>query len=219
MNKKYLAPLVGVSLLAVFALGAFLYDSQKASDLNQAAQQNARFLERDYAPTKGDPNAKVTIVEFFDPACETCRAFHPIIEQLLKENPSRLKVVMRYAPLHSGSDYVVKALEAARLQGDFWKALEALYAAQPVWASHGRPDLNQIWPALRQAGFNIEKAQQDMQGTEIATRIQQDIADMQQMQVTKTPGFFVNGKPLIKFGVKEFKKLVAQAILDNYYAD
>ena len=31
--------------------------------------------------------------------------------------------------------------------------------------------------------------------------------------------FFVNGKPLVKFGVQEFKNLVAQAVLDNYYAD
>ncbi|MES9902681.1 MAG: thioredoxin domain-containing protein [Sedimenticola sp.] len=218
MNKKYLAPIVGAALLVVFALGAFLYDSQKRSELNQAAQQNVRFLERDYAPTKGDSNAKVTIVEFFDPACETCRSFHPIVTKLLKDYPGKIRVVMRYAPLHTGSDYVVKALEATRLQGKYWEALEALYFAQPVWASHGRPDLNQIWPALQKAGIDIAKAQQDMKTAEIATRLQQDIADMQQMQVTKTPSFFVNGKPLIKFGVQKFNNLVAQAILDNYYA-
>lgn len=219
MNKKYLAPVVGVALLAVFALGAFLYDSQKASELNQAAQQNANALERDYAPTKGDPNAKVTIVEFFDPACETCRAFHPIVSKIVNDSRGKVNVVLRYAPLHPGSDYVVKALEAVRLQGKYWEALEELYYAQPIWASHHNPDINQIWPILKAAGVDIEKAKQDMNSEEISTRVQQDVADMRQMQVTKTPSFFVNGKPLVKFGVQEFKNLVAQAVLDNYYAD
>ncbi len=101
---------------------------------------------------------------------------------------------------------------------DFWKALDELYEAQPVWASHGRPDLKQIWPALALASVDIKKAKEDMKSADIAARIEQEIADMQEMQVTKTPSFFVNGKPLVKFGRQELSNLVAQAILDNYYS-
>jgi protein-disulfide isomerase len=217
MKKQHLVPAVVVVLLAVFALAAFLYDSQKAAEMNAAAMKKTSHLVRDYSPTKGSADAKVTIVEFFDPACETCRAFHPIVEELLASNPGKVRVVMRYAPFHKDSDYVVKALEAARLQGKYWQALEAVYGAQPTWASHGNPDTRKIWQPLRRAGIDVEKAQEEMNSAEIAARLQQDMADVQQLQVTKTPGFFVNGKPLIKFGAKELKNLVSQEILNNYY--
>lgn len=38
------------------------------------------------APVLGPVNAPVTIVEFFDPACESCRAMYPYVKQILAEN-------------------------------------------------------------------------------------------------------------------------------------
>ena len=46
--------------------------------------------------------------------------------------------------------------------------------------------------------------------------VQQDISDGRQLQVTKTPGFFVNGKPLIEFGSKQLQQLVDSEIRSNY---
>ena len=217
MKKQYQVPVVVILLLAVFAFAAYRYDVQKTAELNEAAMQYSSFLERDYSPTKGRASAKVTIVEFFDPACETCRAFHPLVEDLVASNQGKVRVVLRYAPFHQGSDYVVKALEAARLQGKYWQALEAVYAAQPVWASHGNIDTGKIWPPLERAGVDVTLAQKAMHGAEIATRLQQDMADVQDLEVRKTPGFFVNGKPLMKFGADELTALVAKEILANYF--
>lgn len=98
-------------------------------------------LERFHSPTLGRQDAPVTIVEFFDPACEACRAFHPIVKQIMAQHPDQIWVVLRYAAFHDGSDEAVRILEAARLQGLFELVLEALYAAQPVWANHSRPNL------------------------------------------------------------------------------
>ncbi|MFS8328883.1 thioredoxin domain-containing protein, partial [Vreelandella titanicae] len=33
---------------------------------------------RSHSPILGREDAPVTIVEFFDPACEACRAFYPL---------------------------------------------------------------------------------------------------------------------------------------------
>jgi len=60
-----------------------------------------------HSPVFGPANAPVTIVEFFDPACETCRAFYPIVKDILAQYPSEVRLVIRYAPLHKGSDVVV----------------------------------------------------------------------------------------------------------------
>ena len=50
-----------------------------------------------------------------------------------------MRLVVRYAPLHQGSDTAVKILEAARLQGKYWEAVEKAMAFQPQWASHDHP--------------------------------------------------------------------------------
>lgn len=87
----------------------------------------------------GPKNAPMTIVEFFDPACETCRAFYPLIKRLMAQYPSEVRLVIRYAPLHQGSDQVIKLLEGATLQGKYEQVLKAVLAAQPVWANDDNP--------------------------------------------------------------------------------
>jgi protein-disulfide isomerase len=216
MKKQYLILIAGVLLLTVFAIAAFLYDTQKANDLSETANKNTSYLVRDYSPTIGDENAKVTIVEFFDPACETCRAFYPFVKKLMASNPGKIKLVLRYIPLHKGSDYVVKILEAARLQNKFWKTLEVTYQVQPAWAEHGNPQPERLWKYLGRVGLDFKKAREDMQSPTIVDRIQQDMADARQLQITKTPGFFVNGKPLVRFGREQLKNLVETEIRKNY---
>ncbi len=63
------------------------------------------------------------VVEFFDPACETCAAFKPRVKEFMVANPDRIRLVLRYPDFHNGSDQVVAVLEATRKQGEFWAAL------------------------------------------------------------------------------------------------
>lgn len=217
MNKKQISILAILVVVALFfTFGLYAYNKRVNDEQTLAAQNNRSALERSDAPSFGASNAKVTIVEFFDPACETCKEFHPFVKALVKENPGRIRSVLRYAPLHNGSDQVVKALEAARLQNLYWPALEALLDGQGIWASHHNPDINQIWPLLRSAGVNIEQARQDMNSADIAAMVQRDIADLATFQVTKTPTFFVNGKPLPRFGYEPLKQLVSDEVKIQY---
>lgn len=216
MNKQTQIPIVGALLLIVFAVAVLIYNDQKSTELTETANKNASLLVRDYSPTIGNENAKVTLVEFFDPACGTCKAFHPFVKSLMSANPGKIKVVMRYLPLHKGSDKVVKLLEAARLQNKFWETLEATYKYQPAWAEHHNPQPEKLWVLLADVGLDLSKAREDMHSATIATRVQQDLADAQQLQVTKTPGFFVNGKPLVQFGYDQLQQLVETEIRNNY---
>ena len=47
-----------------------------------------------------------------------------------------------------------------------------------------------------------------MKKPEIEALIAQDIADVKTLGVKATPEFFVNGKPLLKFGYKELQALI-----------
>jgi protein-disulfide isomerase len=216
MNRKLLIISTGTILLGLFAAAVLIYQSKTSGEITSAAHENASLLIRDYSPVKGDPDAKVTIVEFFDPACETCRAFYPFVEQMLEANPGRIRLVLRYTPFHDGSDYVVKVLEAAREQGKYWEVLEAAFASQPAWASHRHPQPEKIWQYLGKTGLDFEQARADMHSSVITGRIRQDMSDARQLKVSKTPSYFVNGQPLLQFGYEELQTLVDGA-LDSQY--
>lgn len=216
MKKQYLVWASGLLLVIFFIAATLLYDTRKASQRNDVAFENAALLVRDYSPVKGNPDAKVTIVEFFDPGCETCRAFYPFVEQLMEANAGKIRLVLRYTPFHEGSDYVVKILEASREQGKYWETLEATFAAQPAWASHSHPQPEKLWMYLGKTGLDIEKAKKDMHRSEITDRIRQDMSDARQLKVTKTPGYFVNGKPLQQFGYEQLQSLVEAEVRKQY---
>ena len=77
-----------------------------------------------------------------------------------------------------------------------------MYKSQPYWASHNNPHPQKIWQFLPKAGLDIDQLKKDMTDPAIARLIEQDIADAKALNVRKTPGFFVNGKPLQTFGYK-----------------
>lgn len=216
MKKQYLVWVSGIVLVIFFIAATLFYDTRKATQRSEVVNENTSVLVRDYSPVKGNPDAKVTIVEFFDPACETCSVFYPFVERLMEANPGKIKLVLRYTPFHDGSDRVVKILEAAREQGKYWEALETAFATQQAWTSHHQAQPEKLWPYLAQIGLDLEKVKNDMNSSEIAGRIRQDLADAQQLQVTKTPGYFVNGKPLVQFGYQQLQSLV-EAEVDIQY--
>jgi len=205
-----------ILLLSVFAIATYLFKSQKADDANANAQKYNSVLERDYSPTLGDKNAKVTIVEFFDPACGTCKAFSPFLKDVMEAYPGKVRLVMRYLPLHQGSEEVVKMLEAAHKQNKFWEILDTAYASQSFWTQHHVAQPDKFWEVLAETKLDINKAKKDVESTVIAQRIQQDIDDAKKLNVNKTPGFYVNGKPLVTFGYQPLLDLIEMELRANY---
>jgi protein-disulfide isomerase len=169
---------------------------------------------RSHSPTLGPAQAPVVIVEFLDPACETCAAFYPRVKQLMAAEPGKIRLVLRYAPFHPGSDKVVAILEAARRQGRFWPALEALLAHQNDWVVMHQAQADLAWKHLDGIGLNMEQLAFDLPSAEIAAVVAQDLADARTLNVTKTPEYFVNGQPLPSFGFEELKQLVDRAVAD-----
>lgn len=203
-------------LILAFVVGSSYYKGKQAEKIGFMAQENAELFVRGHSQTLGSDDAKVYLIEFMDPACETCAAFSPFVKQMMDANPGKIKLVLRYAPFHDGADYFVKILEAAKIQGKYWETLDVMYKTQRWWASHHNPQPQRIWQFLPQAGVDVERIRKDMNDPAIVKLIDQDLADAKMLNVRKTPGFFANGKPLQNFGYRQLQQLVQSEIMENY---
>jgi protein-disulfide isomerase len=126
--------------------------------------------------------------------------------------PNDVRLVFRYAPFHQGSGQVVKLLESSKSQGKYQAVLEAVLAAQPSWADHGQPNIENAFKAAEQAGLDLRKARKDMENPGMQAVLQQDMEDLTALKVTKTPTFFVNGRSLPSFGPDQLAELVAEEV-------
>ena len=78
MNTKKLTILTVLGIIVIaFFFGMNKYQRGVQESQEQKATQQDSALVRMHSPVFGPQNARVTIVEFFDPACEACRAFYP----------------------------------------------------------------------------------------------------------------------------------------------
>lgn len=214
MNRRKLV----LSTLALGAVGFggaawYVNRAKPTIDVQSTEPVLNEVLIRPYSPTLGPEEAPVTIVEFFDPACEACRAFHPIVKNILAEHGNKVRVVVRYTPLHGeGSEVAIRVLEAARMQGIFEPVLEAILRDQPLWATHGRMKPDLVLQIAASAGLNVKEAKAQMLAPQTAGILNQERADIETMGIRRTPTFFVNGKPLDPFGEEELRRLVASEV-------
>lgn len=208
MNRNVLVAVTALVLLGGFAFAARSYRTEHAeSTIAMSKEQAERFMPA-HAQRYGDPAAKVVIVEFFDPACETCATFAPIAKDMVDKNSGRVQLVQRYAPFHPGSDKVVAILEASRKQDKYWETLDLLFANQSRWTANHAAVVDQVWPILERGGLDVARLRTDAADLAIASLVQQDLADAKALGVTQTPEFFVNGAPLDPFGVDPLIALV-----------
>ena len=206
---------VTVVLLAV-VVGTLLFKGDRQQTSQDAATANHDPLASAHSPMLGDAAARVHIVEFIDPACETCAQFFPLVKQLLAEDPDRIRLSIRHVAFHDGSDYAVRLLEASRKQDKYLPTLEALLASQAQWAPHHtvQPDL--VLQAISGVGLNIEQLLVDMNAPEVAQRMEQDRSDAVALKVTATPEYFVNGRSMPSFGEQQLMSLVSEALQSAY---
>jgi len=214
--KYIIFGITSIILVAVFVFAGFYYKGQQTEKINILARDNGSTFVRSYSQTLGSKDAKVHIVEFMDPACETCAAFSPFVKKIMEYYPGKIKLTLRYAPFHDGADYFVKILEASKKQGKYWKTVEVMFKSQSHWASHHDPQPQKIWQFLPMAGLNIEQLKKDMQDPAIEKILEQDMADTRTLNVKKTPGFFVNGKPLQEFGYRQLQTLIETELKEQY---
>ena len=215
MNRRTLVLSTAVIAGVAFVAGSFGYLEVARQAARARAAQQAEALVRPHSAVLGPADAPVTIVEFFDPSCEACRAFYPIVKQIMAAYPDDVRLVLRYAAFHERSDEVVRILEAARRQDQFVPVLEALLARQPEWALHDNPNLDLAWDVAVEAGLDETQARADAALPEVDQVLRQDMADVEAVRISGTPTFFVDAMPLDELGPQQLYDLVTQRVAAN----
>ncbi len=207
MQNKKVVIISIIVLLAVFFGAGYVYKNNQSNKYENISTQE--LLKRPHSIVIGKEDAKVQLVEFFDPACGTCALYHYHVKEIMKENEGNIQLVLRYAPFHKNADYAVKMLEGAREQGLFLDTLEFMFQTQKYWVQNHTVNPKQLWNLLTNVkGLDMEKLASFMNNNKVDEIIKQDLQDVQTLKIDKTPTYFVNNKPLQTFGLDNLKKLI-----------
>lgn len=202
--KKEIKYLIIVALV-VTGLAFFgvltLFGSKVVSDekMHALKSENPTFplvtnLVAGHSFVYGAADSKVTVIEFFDPECESCAAVSPYIKKEMKFYEGKVRWVFRYMPYHRNSRAAIAALEAARKQNLFLEAMELLFAKQKEWGEKQEPmneKINSL--VLSISSIDKEKYLKDLANQNVDALIAQDEAEGKQAGVKGTPTFFING--------------------------
>ena len=155
---------------------------------------NQRFaVDVEGDPAKGIDTAPVTIVEFADFHCGYCRRFlEQTMEPLLEAYGENVRFVYRDYPI-LGNDSVTAAFagECAQQQGKFWEFHDLVYANQDDLS------LDALTAHATELGMDVEAFTACVDSDETAALVQRDYEAGQQLGVSGTPTFFINGRMLV----------------------
>lgn len=197
--KNLIFILVGVVVLAFGGYQIFLSSQPKyvSTETQQARMPLVGNLAAAHSFSTGPLDAKVTVVEFFDPECEACAAVAPTIEKEIKHYEGKVRWVFRYMAFHHNSRSAIKVLEAARKQNKFLELQHELFNTQPSWGekrTSAEDDIMKIAASVK--GLNMAQLKKDIDEKSTDEIIEKDAAEGRQAGVRGTPTFFVNGVAL-----------------------
>jgi protein-disulfide isomerase len=140
---------------------------------------------------RGDPNARVTIVEYGDYQCPHCQAAQPVLVGLLKHFGSRLRLVYRHFPIvtiHPMAKPAAEAAEYAGSLGRFWDLHDALYA------NGHRLSMPTVFLLAAQLSMAPAQLRNALLNHLFAPKVDRDFAGGISSGVNGTPCFFINGR-------------------------
>ena len=205
---------IGILFIAI-AAATLMYESDETQSTQSVEAARSAALASEHSPSLGNPDAKVHIVEFLDPACETCALFFPMVKQWMDEVPGEIHLSVRHVAFHTGSDYAVRILEASRKQGKYWETLETLLASQRQWTQGHTVQPDRIAPVLAGVGLDMEQLMADMNSVEVMQRMEKDKKDSIHLKVSATPEYFVNGRQLPSFGQQQLANLIREELMKD----
>ncbi|MCA9343111.1 thioredoxin domain-containing protein [Candidatus Saccharibacteria bacterium] len=166
--------------------------------------------------TTGEGTKNVTLVEYGDFQCPSCGQFFPIVEQVKEQYGDDITFQFRHFPLtqiHQNAMAAHRAAEAASKQGKFWEMHDLLYQRQNLWAqSQNAAGIMEDYAT--ELELNVEQFKTDYQSSEVNAVINADLKAGQEIKVTGTPTFVINGEvvELPNPSLEAFTKLIDEAI-------
>lgn len=204
---------------------AALVAKREADALSQAKQNHEFLMEvLDEFPIKGNPDAPITIIEFSDFQCPYCARTLPGVRDIMKRYPDDVKLVYVEFPLESLHPWARSASIAAMCAADqstdaYWSLHDSFFANQGVI------DTNNVLAKSKEflTGTGIDMATWSTCAEDTSSETHQAAQALvtraqgvgQQLGLTGTPGFFVNGRFYNGVqSVEDFESHIAQARAD-----
>ncbi|MHA6803751.1 DsbA family protein [Salinifilum ghardaiensis] len=205
---------VGVVAVVALVWGAFVggESGQRAGSQQQAQSQSSESsggLESLQRREPGDPMARgradapVVMIKYEDFRCPYCaKAATDIEPELIKRyvDSGTLRIEWRDFPIFGQQSYAMaKAGRAAAEQGKFWQFHDAAYEIG-VQAGQGHPDFpdERIQEVAREAGIpNMEQFNATRNSPEVMQAIDRDLREGEQIGVSSTPTFVINGQAIL----------------------
>lgn len=142
------------------------------------------------APTGGNPNGDVTLVEFFDYNCPYCRQVASVMTKAEEADP-QLRVAYKEFPiLGPNSTFAAKAALAANKQGKYVAFHKALYEV------HGAVDQGKVKEVAAAVGLDMDRLNADMADPAIQAAIAKNFALAEALRINGTPGFVMGDQIL-----------------------
>ena len=219
MRKDILILLIiALSVVAAALVGSKYYNQSREKE--RTPNTSNASLVREDSPTIGSERAKVTLVEFADPECESCAAFSPVIKKLIAEHRADIRFVLRYMPLHPNSIPAGNFIEAAGEQGKLWEAQELLFQRQAEWGErHGapgtaaKPDVPALFEKYAvQLGLDVNSVNAAIKQNKFGSKFERDRRDGQTLGVRQTPTLFVNGRRLSRLTEQDLRALINEEL-------
>jgi protein-disulfide isomerase len=193
MNIKRILTWLGfVIIIALIVVGLVVSSEKRPSTSETAIPLPTPITSTDWI--RGNPNAKVTIVEYGDFQCPACQAYYPVVEQVFDASSSTIRMIFREFPLPQHADALpaAKAAEAAGDQGKFWNMFDLLYQNGNDWDNLSDP--TSVFDGYaKQLDLNLTRFDADMNSTTTAQKIADSVTVGTAAGIDATPTFFING--------------------------
>lgn len=212
--KKTGFPLFGVVGLVVVALIAgawyFARPSDEATPL--ASMSSDETVQGDWG--YGNPDAKLTIIEYGDYQCPACGYYHPIVKEVMEEFKDDVYFVFRHFPLTNAHQFAVvaaSAAEAAGRQGKYWEMHNMIMENQQMW-SRGMAT-SAFLAYARELGLDDVQFNADVRDETILAKIERDFQSGVNLGVNSVPSFYFNGQPTPAPRTKDgFRQLIVDRL-------
>jgi protein-disulfide isomerase len=158
----------------------------------------------------GSEHAPVTLIEYGDFECPSCKVAVPTPKLLLERFPNRVRFIFRHFPLEDAHPHALlaaEAAEAAAAQGRFWAMHDVLFAHQ---AHLKDADLRRYAGEL---SLDLARYAAEMDDHIYLQRVREHAESGRRSHIRATPTFFVNGVVQdISYGMQSLHDAVAAAL-------
>jgi len=201
--------ITGVIIVIVLFFMFSIFSAPTKTNKNSETKTNVNMISLiDDDAVLGNPNAKVTIVEFSDYECPYCKAFDLGTYKKLKQkyiDTGLVKFVYRDFPF-TFHKYAQKSAEAAECAGEQDKYYEMHDKLFILGVEGG---INEYKKYAEDLGLNSSEFNECLDSGKMAVETNKDMLDGQLAGVTGTPAFFINGVNIVgNQPISEFEKII-----------